>query len=158
MWGETWIIGTRTSGNEWPSWSDMVNISNYRTFNFGAHMGFWQIYTFFINVHDMSYISCSTNQTIGRSVWWTNYATQTYNWYETFIIKSTCLFCPFVLQKETAPTDTKALNVCHRSQNSFWSIFVRIPQHKKGCLVYVPSTQKIFSSHDVVFDKLFLIR
>ena len=39
------------------------------------------------------------------------------------------------------------------SQKGFRGIFVGIPQHQKGCLTYVPSTQKIVSLHDVVFDK-----
>ena len=33
------------------------------------------------------------------------------------------------------------------------SIFVGIPQHQKGYIVYVPSTSKIISSYDVVFDE-----
>ena len=39
------------------------------------------------------------------------------------------------------------------SQKGFRGIFVGIPQHQKGCLTYVPSTQKIVSLHDVVFDE-----
>ena len=30
-----------------------------------------------------------------------------------------------------------------------------IPQHQKGYLVYVPSTRKVISSYDVVFDESF---
>ena len=30
-----------------------------------------------------------------------------------------------------------------------------IPQHQKGYLVYLPSTRKVISSYDVVFDELF---
>ena len=62
-------------------------------------------------------------------------------------------FFPFVVQKETAHVDTKSLNVRHQSQNYFWGIFVEIPQHHKGYLIYVPSTHKIVSLHDIVFDK-----
>ena len=43
----------------------------------------------------------------------------------------------------------------NQSQNGFWGIFVGIMQHRKGCLIYVPSTRKIFSLHDVVFDEIF---
>ena len=39
---------------------------------------------------------------------------------------------------------TKALN-----------IFVGVPEHQKGYLVYVPSTRKMISSYDVVFDESF---
>ena len=48
---------------------------------------------------------------------------------------------------------TKALNMCHQAQKGFRGIFVGIPQHKKRYLVYVPSTRKIISSYDVVFDE-----
>ena len=41
----------------------------------------------------------------------------------------------------------------HQAQKGFRGIFVGIPQHQKGYLVYVPSTRKIISSYDVVFDK-----
>ena len=41
------------------------------------------------------------------------------------------------------------------STKSFFGIFVGTPQHKKGYLVYVPSTRKIISSYDVVFDESF---
>ena len=34
-------------------------------------------------------------------------------------------------------------------------IFVGIPEHQKVYLVYVPSTRKVISSYDVVFDKSF---
>ena len=68
------------------------------------------------------------------------------------------LFYPFVVQKEHAHVDTKALNMRHQSQKGFCSIFVGITQHQKGYLIYVPSTWKIFSSHDVVFDETFILR
>ena len=65
------------------------------------------------------------------------------------------LFYPFVVQKEHAHVDTKALNMRHQSQKGFCSIFVGITQHQKGYLIYVPRTQKIVSSHEFVFDKKF---
>ena len=37
----------------------------------------------------------------------------------------------------------------------FHGIFVVIPEHQQGYLVYVPSTRKIISSYDVVFDESF---
>ena len=63
------------------------------------------------------------------------------------------LFCLYFVQKATAHINKKALNMCHQSQKGFRGIFIVIPQHQKGCLIYVPSTCKIFSSHDVVFDE-----
>ena len=43
----------------------------------------------------------------------------------------------------------------HQSQNLFRGLFVGIQQHQKGYLVYVPSTCKIVSSHDIISDKIF---
>ena len=51
--------------------------------------------------------------------------------------------------------ETKTLNMRHQAQKGFLGIFVGIPQHQKGYLVYVPSTRKVISSYDVVFDKSF---
>ena len=66
------------------------------------------------------------------------------------------LFCPCVVRKATAQVETKTLNMCHQAQKGFCVIFVGIPEHQKGHL-YVPSTRKIISSYDVVFDKSFPI-
>ena len=65
------------------------------------------------------------------------------------------LFCPCVVQKDTAHVETKVLNMCHQAQKGFRSIFVGIPQHQKGYLVYIPSASKIISSYDVLFDEIF---
>ena len=43
----------------------------------------------------------------------------------------------------------------HQTQKGFRGIFVDIPEHQKGYLVYVPSTRKIIFSYDVVFDESF---
>ena len=43
----------------------------------------------------------------------------------------------------------------HQSQKGFLGIFVGIPQHQKGYLIYIPSKRKIVSSRDVVFDETF---
>ena len=43
------------------------------------------------------------------------------------------------------------------SAKGFRSIFDGIQEHQKGYLVYVPSTRKIISSYDDVFDKIFLL-
>ena len=64
------------------------------------------------------------------------------------------LFCPCVVQKDTAHVEKKTLNMRHQAQKGFHGIFVGIPEHQKGYLVYVPSTRKIISSYDVVFDKI----
>ena len=42
----------------------------------------------------------------------------------------------------------------HQAQKGFHGIFVGIPEHQKGYLVYLPSTRKVISSYDVVFDEI----
>ena len=63
------------------------------------------------------------------------------------------LFCPYVARKSTEHVETKVLNMRHQAKKGFCSIFVGIPQHQKGYLVYIPRTSKIISSCDVVFDE-----
>ena len=43
----------------------------------------------------------------------------------------------------------------HQAQKRFRGIFVGTPEHKKGYLVYIPSTRKVISSYDVVFEESF---
>ena len=43
----------------------------------------------------------------------------------------------------------------HQAQKRFRGIFVGIPEHQKGYLVYAPSTRKVILSYNVVFDKSF---
>ena len=62
-------------------------------------------------------------------------------------------FFPCVVRKATAHIGTKASNMRHQAQKGFHGIFVGIPQHQKVYLVYVPSSRKIISSYDVVFDE-----
>ena len=68
------------------------------------------------------------------------------------------LFCQYVVHKATAHVETKTLNMRHQAQKVFCGIFVGILDYQKGYLVYVPSTIKIISSYDVVFDESFLCR
>ena len=63
------------------------------------------------------------------------------------------LFCPCVVRKSTAHVETKTLNMRHQAQKGFCGIFVGIPQHQKGYLVYVLSTRNVISSYNFVFDK-----
>ena len=65
------------------------------------------------------------------------------------------LFCPCVVRKSTAHVETKTLTMRHQAQKGFRVIFVGMPQHQKGHLVSLPSTRKIISSYDVVFDESF---
>ena len=64
-----------------------------------------------------------------------------------------CYFGPCVVRRATAHVQTKTLNMPHQAQKGFRGIFVGIPEHQKGYLLYVPSTIKIIFSYDVVFDK-----
>ena len=63
------------------------------------------------------------------------------------------LFCTCVVLKATAHVNTTVLKTRHQSQNFFCGIFVGITQHQKCYLIYVPSTQKIVFSQDVLFDE-----
>ena len=56
------------------------------------------------------------------------------------------LLCPCVVRKATAHVETKTLNMRHQAQKRFRCIFVEIPEHQKGYLVYIPSTRKIIFS------------
>ena len=47
------------------------------------------------------------------------------------------------------------LNMRHQAQKVFQGIFVGIPEHQKGYLVYVPSTRKVIYSYNVAFDESF---
>ena len=49
----------------------------------------------------------------------------------------------------------RTLNMRHQVQKGFRGIFVGIPEHQKGYLVYIPRKIKVISSYDVVFDKSF---
>ena len=60
-----------------------------------------------------------------------------------------------VVRKATAHVEKKAINMRHQAQKGFHGIFVGIPQNQKGYLAYIPSTGKIISSYDVVFDEIF---
>ena len=42
-----------------------------------------------------------------------------------------------------------------QAQKGFRGIFVGIPQHQKGYLVYVPSTRKVILSYNAMFDESF---
>ena len=57
--------------------------------------------------------------------------------------------------KATAHVGTKTLNKGHQAQKVFYSIFVGIPQHKKGYIVYVPKKRNIVSSYGIVFYESF---
>ena len=65
------------------------------------------------------------------------------------------LFCPCVVRKATAHVDKKTINMRYQVQKGFRGILVVIPQHQKGYILYVPSTRKIISSYDVIFDERF---
>ena len=67
------------------------------------------------------------------------------------------LFCPCVVRKHTAHVDTNTISMRHQAKKEFCGIFVGIPEHQKGYLVYVPSSRKIIFSYDVVFDESFSI-
>ena len=48
------------------------------------------------------------------------------------------LFCPCVVHKGTSHVDTKELNMHHKAQKGFWSIFIEIPHHQRYYIAYIP--------------------
>ena len=52
------------------------------------------------------------------------------------------LFYPCVVRKYTTHVETKTLKMRHQAQKWFRGIFIGIPEHQKGYLVYVPSTKR----------------
>ena len=74
---------------------------------------------------------------------------------KTLVSYLSVLFFPCVVRKSTAHIETKAVNMRHQAQKGFRGIFVGIPQHQKGYLVYLPSTRKMIFSYDVVLDESF---
>ena len=63
------------------------------------------------------------------------------------------LFCLCVVRKATSHIETKTLNMRHQAQKGFRGIFIGITEHQKGYLVYIPSTRKVISSYNFVFDE-----
>ena len=66
------------------------------------------------------------------------------------------LFCPWAVQKATAHDDIKALNMHHKSKKNC-GIFVGIPQHQKGYLIYVPITRKIVFTWRYIWRNIFVL-
>ena len=154
--GTTCISSTRPSENQWPSLSDMENIASYWQFNYGAHTQISDKYIHFVliytpgNILHGLQIKHLLNQD-GEPTTQHKMSTVT----KLPVSDLHVLFCPCVVQKSTAHVDKKALKMRHWSHQGFRGVFVGIPQHQKGYLIYVPSTRKIVSSHEVVFDGTF---
>ena len=54
-----------------------------------------------------------------------------------------------------AHVETKTVYMRHQTQKGYRGIFIGMLEHQKGYLLYVPSTRKVISSYDVVFDESF---
>ena len=63
------------------------------------------------------------------------------------------VFFSCVVRKATAHVETKTLNMRHQAQKGFYGIFVGIPEHQKGYLVYIPSTRKVILCYDNVYNR-----
>ena len=100
-------------------------------------------------------MNSSTNQRCDNKIREDNHVIQTCGSYRTLCITYMRVIFPCVVRQATAHGHKKVLNMCHQSKKGFHYIFVVIPQHQKGYLVYVPSTRKIISSYDVVFYECF---
>ena len=141
----TCISGTIPLRNEWPSWSDKSDISNHLTLNYVARTGFWIIYSFLVHVHDWSYISYSNKKHL-ENQYCEQTTPQKLATGTKFIIYMCCT-------KFNCTCWHKGVN--HASSNTKWFLWYLCwnPTTPKVYLLYVPSTQKILSFHDIVFDK-----
>ena len=75
--------------------------------------------------------------------------------YETFSITFTRVILSMCCTEIYCTRWYKGVKYVSPSTKLFCGIFVGIPQNQKGYPVYVPSTSKIISSYDVVFDEIF---
>ena len=65
-----------------------------------------------------------------------------------------CYFT-YLLYGDLCTGSEKGIKFVSPSPKVYRGIFVGIPQHQKVYLLYVPSTKKIISSYDAVFDEIF---
>ena len=111
------------------------------------------MYSFFINVHEWSYIICSADKHIVNQHDEPTTPHKLATGTKTSVSNPRFLLYPCVVQKETSYVDTEVLNMRHQPPKYFHGISFGIPQHWKWYIIYILSTRKIVSSHDVVFDK-----
>ena len=131
----------------------MVNFANYCTFNYGACTNLGRIYKILINVQNWSYIPCSTNKVLDKSGRLTRYDTQTGNLCETLSIKPKYFILSMYCMKCNCTCWHRGVKHTSSVTKVFWAIFSGITLDQKMYIIYVPSTQKIVPSHDVVFDE-----
>ena len=81
--------GNWTSIDERTSWGDTENVAYSCTLSYGTYYSFGCIFSFRINVYDISHLYSSTNQRYYTRGWKSNNATQTGNRYENFSITFT---------------------------------------------------------------------
>ena len=136
----------------------MEKVAYNYTHSYGTCYSFGRVYSFCINVYNTSFYPVLPIKDLinddGEPTKPLKLATVT----KPPVSHLRVLFCPCIVQKATANVDKKALNMRHQAQKGFHGIFVGIPQHQKGYLVYVASTREIITSYDVVFDENFLVR
>ena len=140
-WSTTSVSSTIPPGNKIPDLCDMANIASYQNFKYGVHMGFWLIYTFFINVHDWYYITCSNNQALRDSGRWNNWITQAGNWKKPFCIKHTCFVLYICYKKRNWTCWHKGVKHTSSITKKIWYLLWN-NTISKWYLIYVPSTSK----------------
>ena len=127
------------------------------TITYGTCESFGSLYSFQVNVYRISYLPVLLIKVLinkdGDPTTPFKLATGT----KSSVSHLCVIFCLCVVRKATAHVGKKALNMRHQAQKGFCGIFVGIPQHQKGYIVYIPHTQKIISSYDVDFDDIFSI-
>ena len=128
----------------------MENVVYNCTLSYGTCQSLGRVYSFFINVYDISYLSGSNNQ-ISYKRGWRSDNTR----YETFSIIFTHVILSMCCTESYCTRWEKGVKYASPSTKGFRGIFVGIPEYQKGYLVYVTSTGNIISSYDVVFDESF---
>ena len=149
------VSSTQPPRNEWIGWSYMENTAYNCARSNGTCKSSRNLYTFRSNLQDRSYLSGSTNKISYKRGWRSNNTIQTGNRYETFSVTFTCFILSVCCTESYGACWNKDVKHASPSTEGFCGIFVGIPQHQKGYLVYVTSTRKVILSYDVMFDKSF---
>ena len=133
----------------------MENVTYNCTLTYGTCEIFGSLYSFQNNAYGRSYFPVLPIKDLINKY---GYPTTSYKLaigVKPSIYHFRVLFFPCVVWKDTANVGTKTLNTSHQAQMGFSGIFIGIPHHQNGYLVYVTHKRNIISSYDVVFDDIF---
>ena len=132
------VSSSGTSGNELTSRSDMENIMYNCTLTYGKCESFGSLFSICIHVYGRSYFPVLPIKYLINKDSKTTTTFKIVTDTKSSVSYLRFLFCLCVVQRSTAHVGTKALNMLHQVQKGFCGIFIWIPQHQKGYLLYVP--------------------